>query len=315
MSETTATSIPLTTIVQPRSMGRARLVSTARLIVAIGIALIFLLPVVWMLSISFKPPVEWLEYPPTLLPKEPLIGNYTFLFNPGNPEGAIAVMTGAAEPVIPAFVNSLIIAPVATLCSVMIGFLAAYAVSRFRVGGNFMPFFTLTTRMFPPVAFAVPLLVYYSAVIPGIIPGFRLYDTRLGLILMYIAFTVAFALWMTKGFIDGVPRHIEEAAILDGASRWRVLFTITFPLVRGGLAATTLFIFILIWTEFLFALIFTQRFAITVPVQVSHYAGAIGRFYGPQAALGILASLPVVVAGYLIQRHLVTGFTFGLIRE
>ncbi len=315
MSETTATSIPLTTIVQPRSMGRARLVSTARLIVAIGIALIFLLPVMWMLSISFKPPVEWLEYPPTLLPKEPLIGNYTFLFNPGNPEGAIAVMTGAAEPVIPAFVNSLIIAPVATICSVMIGFLAAYAVSRFRVGGNFMPFFTLTTRMFPPVAFAVPLLVYYSAVIPGIIPGFRLYDTRLGLILMYIVFTVAFALWMTKGFIDGVPRHIEEAAILDGASRWRVLFTITFPLVRGGLAATTLFIFILTWTEFLFALIFTQRFAITVPVQVSHYAGAIGRFYGPQAALGILASLPVVVAGYLIQRHLVTGFTFGLIRE
>lgn len=315
MAETTVTTPTVTPMARPRLSARAWVGPLVRLVVAVGIAIVFLLPVLWTLSISFKPPTEWLEYPPTLIPKAPLIGNYTFLFNPGNPEGAIAVMTGAAEPVMPAFINSLIIAPVATVFSVIIGFLAAYAVSRFRVGGNFMPFFTLTTRMFPPVAFAVPLLVYYSAVIPSIIPGLRLYDTRLGLILMYIAFTVAFALWMTKGFIDGVPRHIEEAAILDGASRWRVLFTITLPLVRGGLAATTLFIFILTWTEFLFALIFTQRYAITVPVQVSHYAGAIGRFYGPQAALGILASLPVVIAGYLIQRHLVTGFTFGLIKE
>lgn len=301
--------------IAPRLPVRVYGARAVRLLTAVVIALVFFLPVLWMLSISFKPPAEWLEYPPTLLPKEPLTGNYTFLFNPGNPQGAIAVMTGAAEPVIPAFVNSLIVAPMATLLSVTIGFLAAYAVSRFRVGGNFMPFFTLTTRMFPPVAFAVPLLLYYSAVIPRLLPGLRLYDARLGLILMYVAFTVAFALWMTKGFIDAVPRHIEEAAILDGASRWRVLFTVTFPLVRGGLAATTLFIFILTWTEFLFALIFTQRFAITVPVQVSHYAGAIGRFYGPQAALGILASIPVVVTGYLIQRHLVTGFTFGLVKE
>jgi multiple sugar transport system permease protein len=120
---------------------------------------------------------------------------------------------------------------------------------------------------------------------------------------------------MMKGFIDGVPRHVEEAAILDGASPWRVLFTITLPLVRGGLAATGLFVFILNWTEFLFALVFTSRHAITIPVQVSHYVGAVGRFYGPQAALGVVASLPVVVAGYLIQRYLVTGFTFGLVRE
>jgi len=315
MTRMVTESTPSPVTVAPPVPARLYVAGALRLAVAAGIALIFFLPVLWMLSISFKPPAEWLEYPPTLWPKEPLAGNYTFLFNPGNPEGAIAVMTGAAEPVVPAFANSLVVAPLATLLSVTIGFLAAYAVSRFHVGGTFMPFFTLTTRMFPPVAFAVPLLLYYSAVIPRLIPGLRLYDTRLGLILMYVAFTVAFALWMTKGFIDAVPRHIEEAAILDGASRWRVLFTVTVPLVRGGLAATTLFIFILTWTEFLFALIFTQRFAITVPVQVSHYAGAIGRFYGPQAALGILASIPVVVTGYLIQRHLVTGFTFGLVRE
>ncbi len=161
--------------------------------------------------------------------------------------------------------------------------------------------------MFPPVAFAVPLLVYFRAL--GLI------DTRLALILMYTGFTIAFSLWMMRGFIEGVPRHVEEAAILDGASPWRVLFTVTLPLVRGGLAATALFVFILNWTEFLLAQVFTSREAITLPVQVSRYTGAVGRFYGPMTALGIVASIPVVIAGYLIQRHLVTGFTFGLVGE
>ena len=216
-------------------------------------------------------------------------------------------MVSSAEPVTRAFVNSLIVVPISTLASLLIGFFAAYSVSRFKTGGPTLPLFVLTTRMFPPVAFAVPLLVYYRLL--GLI------DTRLGLILMYTAFTIAFSLWMMRGFIDGVPRSVEEAAILDGASPWRALFTITLPLVRGGLAATGLFVFILNWTEFLFAQIFTSREAITIPVQVSRYTGAVGRFYGPMAALGVVASIPVVIAGYIIQRHLVTGFTFGLVRE
>ncbi len=303
MTETTAAA----SACAGRGLRRLRVGRILWWVAAVTIVLVILLPVVWVLSISFKPPAEWEQYPPTLLPKVATVSNYVVLFDPGNPVGGVAKMTSSAEPVSGAFLNSLIIAPVATAASLLIGTLAAYAVSRFRIGGTFMPFFVLTTRMFPPVAFAVPLLVYFR--ILGLI------DTQLGLILMYTGFTVAFSLWMMKGFIDGVPRHIEEAAILDGASPWRVLFTITLPLVRGGLAATALFVFILNWTEFLYALIFTSRDAITVPVQVSHYVGAIGRFYGTQAALGVVASVPVVVAGYLIQRHLVTGFTFGLIRE
>jgi multiple sugar transport system permease protein len=281
--------------------------SGLRWLAALLICLVILLPIVWVLSISLKPPEEWIAYPPTVIPAEPTVSNYIVLFMPGNPVGGISAMVSSAEPVTKAFINSLIVAPVATVASVLIGFFAAYSVSRFRTGGPTLPLFVLTTRMFPPVAFAVPLLVYYRVL--GLI------DTRLGLILMYTAFTIAFSLWMMRGFIDGVPRHVEEAAILDGASPWRVLFTITLPLVRGGLAATGLFVFILNWTEFLFAQIFTSREAITIPVQVSHYVGAVGRFYGPMAALGVVASIPVVIAGYLIQRHLVTGFTFGLVRE
>jgi multiple sugar transport system permease protein len=248
-----------------------------------------------------------MRYPPSLIPENGTVDNYLALFRAENPVGTVAAMVQVAEPVNLSFLNSFIIVPLATFFSVLIGFLAAYAVSRFRVGGNFMPFFVLTTRMFPPVAFAVPLLVYFRAL--GLI------DTRLGMILIYTGFTVAYSLWMIKGFIEGVPQHIEEAAILDGASPWKVLFTITLPLIKGGLASTALFVFILNWTEFLYALIFTSIDAITVPVQLSLYVGAVGRFYGPQAALGVIASLPVVIVGYIIQRHLVTGFTFGLIRR
>lgn len=273
----------------------------------LAVAFIFLIPVFWLLSISFKPPIEWQAFPPTLFPKNPTFNNYIVLFRPEAPKGPAAEMLRVTEPVTKSFINSLIIVPIATAISVTVGFLAAYAVARFRVGGAFMPFFVLTTRMFPPVAFAVPLLVYYR--------WLRLIDTPIGLIIIYAGFTLAFSLWMTKGFIEGVPRHVEEAAILDGASPWRVLFTITLPLVKGGLAATTLFVFILNWTEFLYALIFTSTRSVTVPVQLSHYVGAVGRFYGPQAALGVVASVPVVILGYLIQRYLVTGFSFGLIRR
>jgi len=307
----TGTSKGITTarIVETRKLGPA-----LRFLLALVVAIIVLLPVVWILSISFKPVEEWKADPPTLLPRKPILDNYKVLFQIGNPVGTVREMVSSAEPVNRAFLNSLIIAPVSTVASVLIGFCAAYAVSRYRVGGNFMPFFTLTTRMFPPAAFAVPLIFYYSWILRNYLK-IKLYDTHLGLILMYTGFTVAFSLWMMKGFIDAVPRHIEEAAILDGASPWRVLFTITLPLVKGGLFATTLFVFILNWTEFLFALEFTSRTAITVPVQISRYATAVGEFYGPKAALGIVASIPVVIAGYLIQRHLVTGFTFGMVRE
>ncbi len=289
--------------VKPTGPTRGILLFAAGLLICV----VFLLPLTWVLSVSLKPPPEWNAYPPTLVPLEPTFSNYIILFQPGNPVGTIGAMVSSAEPVTRAFVNSLLIVPISTLASVLIGTLAAYGVSRYRAGGAILPLFVLTTRMFPPVAFAVPLLVYFRVL--GLI------DTQLALILMYTGFTIAFSLWMMRGFIEGVPRHVEEAAILDGASPLRVLLTITLPLVSGGLAATALFVFILNWTEFLLAQVFTSREAITIPVQVSRYVGAVGRFYGPMAALGIVASIPVVIAGYIIQRHLVTGFTFGLVRE
>lgn len=288
----------------PPMHGRGRLRKVARLVAVSLAALIMLLPVVWMLSISFKPPGEWGL--PNVIPDHPTIANYKLLFFQEVTPGAVESVTRSAQPALPAFVNSAIVAPIATLLAVVIGFLAAYAVSRFRTRANLLLFLVLVTRMFPPVAFAVPLLVYFSWL------GFV--DTRLGLVLMYSTFTVAFAVWLLKGFIDGVPVHLEEAAMIDGASPWRAMITVTVPLVRAGIVSTALFVFILNWTEFLFAFVFSQTRAVTLPVQISYYVGTEGTFFGPQAALGVVSALPVVVIGYLIQRHLVRGFTFGLVR-
>jgi multiple sugar transport system permease protein len=284
--------------------GRSRAARAARLVVVILAAVIMLLPVVWMLSISFKPPDEWGLA--NVIPHHATFANYKSLFVPEVNTGSVESMTRSTQAAGPAFVNSAIIAPIATLLAVVIGFLAAYAASRFRTRANLMLFLVLVTRMFPPVAFAVPMLVYFSWL------GFV--DTRIGLILAYSAFTVSFAVWLLKGFIDGVPVHLEEAAMIDGASPWRAMLTVTLPLVRAGIVTTALFVFILNWTEFLFAFVFTQTQATTLPVQISYFVGTEGTFFGPQAALGIVSALPVVVIGYLIQRHLVRGFTFGLVR-
>ena len=170
-----------------------------------------------------------------------------------------------------------------------------------------MYLFVLLTRMFPPIACAIPILVMFSSL--------RLVDTHLALIILYTGFSVAFVIWMMKGFIDEVPREIEEAAKIDGYSDWQIVWRITAPLVAGGLAASALLVFILNWCEFLFALIFTHTEAITIPVYLMIISQAIhGMLYGPMTALSTIAVIPTIIFGYIIQRHLVRGLTFGAVR-
>jgi multiple sugar transport system permease protein len=207
----------------------------------------------------------------------------------------------------PAIINSLIVASGSTLLAVCIGYCAAYALSRIGTGGNFMYFFILLTRMLPPIAIAIPTVVFYSTI--------RMMDTHLGLILMYTVQTGAFAIWMIKSFIDEVPYEIEEAAIIDGCTNLEVVFKFTLPLVRGGVAATAFLIFILNWSEFLFALSVTHTEAITIPVQLIKYHNAVkGVMFGPIAAFSVISLIPTLIIGYVIQRYLVRGLTFGAVR-
>jgi multiple sugar transport system permease protein len=276
------------------------------LVIAVVIAFF---PIFWMVSTSFKPLPEWSTYPPVWIPREPTLDNYLILINPQAVAGkAAAINYKVSETAWRPLFNSLVISTIATLLSVTFGTLAAYSIARFRVGGESYPFTILTVRMFPPIAVAIPMIVMFSVL--------RLADTYFGLIIAYTAFTLPFSIWMIRSFIEEVPTELEEAAVVHGMSTLGAFRRITLPLVRGGILATALFVYILNWSEFLFALVLTYGKVTTVTVQVSKYFSASsGRLYGPQAALGTISTLPVILFGYLIQRHIVRGLTFGAIKR
>jgi multiple sugar transport system permease protein len=275
--------------------------------IALCIALVIaLFPIEWMAMTSIKQPHEWNASPAIWVTEKPTFLSYQVLFDPTalatTGIGAVSASATAAVK------GSLIASIAATVCAVAIGLAAALALSRYSSGGGGNALSILSGRMFPPAAIAVPFVIVFSVV--------RLIDSYVGLVAVYTAVTMPLATWMLKSFIDDVPREIEEAAMLDGRSRLGAHLTVTLPLIRGGLFSTTLFIFILNWSEFLLALVLSYNNVITIPVQLAKYVTATaGTLYGVQAALAIVAALPLVVCGWLIQTHLVRGMTFGAIKR
>jgi multiple sugar transport system permease protein len=210
---------------------------------------------------------------------------------------------------------------ISSLLSLLLGSFLAYSISRFSVGGKYFRYMILTIRMVPPIVIAIPLLMYYAIMIPFAtesVLGFRisLFDTRVGLGMLYLAVTLPFVIWMMLSFIEEVPYTLEHAARLMGAGRIYVLRRVVLPLVASGMVVTFLFVFILNWAEFLLALTLTYPEVTTLPVLLNKFQSASeGRLYGPQAAIGTVITLPVVVLGVLIQKHLIKGFSFGMIRK
>lgn len=270
-------------------------------------------PIYWLIATSFKPYDQWASWPPVWLTDAPTLQNYRIVFFPEAAREFATAQQGSLDYKVSgsawkAFQDSAIISTFATLFSVMFGTLAAYSIVRFRTGGENYPFQFLTVRMMPPIAVVVPIVALFSIL--------RLSDTYFGLILAYTAFTLPFSIWMIRSFIEEVPLELEGAAMVHGMSQFRVFLTVTLPLIKGGVLATTLFIFILNWSEFLFALVLTAGNVITVTLQVANYVSASsGKLYGVQAAMGTISTLPVILFGYVIQRHLVRGLTFGAIKR
>ena len=264
-------------------------------------------PIFWITSTAFKPSTEWVSIPPVWISSNLTLDNFFAVFV-SQSEAANTSATSVSETGWRAIFGSLIISIFATILSISVGLAASLSISRYKFGGASTPLMILSGRMFPPIAIAIPFLVMFNTV--GLI------DTYLGLILCYAAFTLPFSVWMLKSFIDELPREIEEAAMIDGLTRIQAHFKFTIPLIRGGLISTSLFIFILNWSEFLFGLVLTGKNVVTIPVQLSKYfAATAGQLYGVQAALAIVAVLPLVVIGYFIQDHLVRGLTFGAVKR
>jgi multiple sugar transport system permease protein len=267
---------------------------------------LMLFPVFWIVMTAIKPPTDWNASPAIWVPSHPTMVNFKTLFDPDaiREYGVGGVSQAATKSV----VGSLIASVTATALSVVIGLFSAIGISRYGSESKATPLIILSGRMFPPAAIAVPFVIIFSNV--------GLTDSYVGLIAIYVAATLPFSTWMLKSFVDDLPREIEEAAMLDGKSRFAAHLTVTIPLIKGGLFATTMFIFILNWSEFMFALVLSYTNVSTIPVQLAKYVTATaGTLYGVQAALAVLAMAPLVVAGYLIQGHLARGMTFGAIKQ
>lgn len=279
-----------------------------RVIAVLLIGAFFLFPLYWTVTMSFKPQDEWSPVSGKIYwaPAHWTLSNFTEALGIKQQQTAFfsASQVNALQPII----HSLIASIGGTLLAMLVGVFAAYGIARFRAGGKLLPFQILQLRMFPPIVVIIPLLIMFSYM--GLI------DTYWVLILVYGAITFPFVVWLMRSFFQEVPREVAEAAIVDGCTQWGAFFKAVLPLVKGGLAATALFVFILNWSDFLIALVLTNNKVITAPVFLNtlQSVGA-GQEYGPQAALGLVLILPPAVFGLAIQRYLVRGLTFGAIKR
>jgi multiple sugar transport system permease protein len=201
-----------------------------------------------------------------------------------------------------------VVAVGSTVLAVTVATLAAYALSRLRFRGqHHFVFWVLSTRMMPPVAIAIPMFFIYK--------GANLLDTYTGLILVHALMNMPLAVLLLKSFFDDIPAEIDEAALIDGASRFLIFRRIVFPMAVGGVAATAVLCFIFSWTEFLFVLTLTQTGVKTVPVVSSTFVTSTGTAWGNMAALGTAAMIPAFIFILLVQKNLVRGLTMGSLKQ
>jgi multiple sugar transport system permease protein len=303
---------------------RYKLNKCIRHVVLLAWAIIVLFPIYWMVTTSFKDSGEWVTWPPNWIAEEPTILNYRQIFSvsaSGFAEGLSREASEQTFNIWKALKDSLLISSVASAVALALGAFLSYSISRFGVGGKNFRYLILTIRMVPPIVIAIPIMMYYAILIPHttqLLLGarFNMFDTYMGLGMLYVATTLPFVIWMMLSFIEEVPFTLEHAARMMGAGRIYTLRRIVLPLVAPGLVVSFLFIFILNWSEFLLALTLTQHKVMTLPILLNKYQSAVeGRLYGPQAAIGTVITIPVVILGILIQKHLVKGFSFGMMRK
>ncbi len=263
-------------------------------------------PLFWMVATSFKRPGELFAWPPVWWPPDPTLFNYVRVWVNGVFVGLEdSDLTVALGPWT-ALINTFVIAFTSSVLATLFAAVLAYGVSRYRIMSDTQLLMTLMLRLVPPFVIAGPLVIYYGAI--------GLDDTRTGLILLYMLTTFPYALLVLKSFVDDIPLEYEQAAELLGASRWQVLWEVILPLLKPGLAVTFLFLFILNWSEFFLALILSKTDVSTLPMHLNRFAGQ-GGGHGIQAALSVGATVPLIVIGLLIRKHLVRGLSFGFVRR
>jgi multiple sugar transport system permease protein len=266
-------------------------------------ALLFIyLPILWLFSASFSTQVELFTVPPHWIPQHPTLTNYLSIFFPSQATSSVP-RTFAVS-----LLNSIKIASAVTLICLVIGSLAAYALVRIPFKhSRTIELGILGTRMIPEVSLIIPLFILASSL--------KLINKPIVLIVTYLSFALPFAIWMMAAFFQTVPSELEEAARLDGCTRLGTLFRVIMPLSAPGLVSTALFVFLLAWDEFFYALIFTSTLASkTIPVAIAEFVGRYTVNITGMMAGGILAALPPVLLALIFQRYIVSGLTTGSVK-
>ncbi len=284
--------------------------AVGRAIVAglLGVALLFFLfPIFWIFETSFKSLKDSESPVPRFLDFTPTLDNYRHIFVQTT-QTATGGTANVATDFPHFFLNSIMIDITATALALVLGTLAAYAFSRFRVPAKAdLLFFILSTRMLPPVAVLIPIFLMYTQL--------NLIDTYQGMILLYTTFNIPFAVWMMKGFIDEIPKEYEDAAMVDGYTRFQAFRKIIIPQSLPAAAATSVFLVITVWNEFVFATQITQTTTRTAPPGIAATQTMGGIDWGLIAAVSTLFVLPVVIFTFLVRNHLLRGVTFGAVRR
>lgn len=255
-----------------------------------------LAPIYWLVTISLKSEIDQFASPPLWFAFTPTFRHYAGIF--------------AHDAFGKYFLNSVIVSTCSTIVAILLGLPAAYALARLRWPAGWargISFWILSNRMLPPIVTIIPLFLMLRQV--------RLLNSLAGLVLVDVGLNLPFVIWMMRGFVEELPREIDEAALLDGESRFGVLVRFILPLVRPGLAATAVFCLIVSWNEFLMALILSQtESAMTLPVGIASHVTQYEIQWGSMSAAGVVAMLPVLIFAAAAQRYFVRGLSLGALK-
>ncbi len=302
MSQQVAAGAARPTVKMPTLSRKQRSVGHAFIVYClVALLMVFAaLPMLWMLSTSLKPSDEVFAIPPRWIPNQVTLANYDKIFNP---------VRRASGNFGTYFANSMIVSVASTMLSVLVSVPAAYAFSRFRFPGKNAAYFAVLARnMFPLIVFLIPIFRLMTV--------FQLRNTLGGLVLAYLTFTLPLAIWLLKGFFDGIPAELEKAARIDGCTRFGAFARIILPLTTPGLAATAIYAFVQAWNEFAFARALTDSASMrTLPVGLSYYFTDNTADWGGLMAAAFMFSIPVVVMFMVLQRYFVAALTQGAVKQ
>lgn len=276
-------------------------------LLTIPVYLFIFAPVAYLLLASISTRSELLSVPIHWIPTNPTLKNYLDILTPGTATSEVARTFKVTLR------NSFVVASSVTVISLVVGSLAAYALSRLRIPfRNWLLLGIMGTRMIPEVSLVIPLYILAAQVRLFNRP---LLNTPYVLILTYLSFALPFAIWLMAAFFETIPIELEDAALIDGASRLRTLFSVILPISAPGLVSTSLFIFLTAWDEFFFALIFTSTVAAkTVPVAIAEFTGRYVVDVGAMMTGGVLAAIPPVLLSLVFARYIVSGLTAGAVK-